>query len=61
MRECLREISVGKYEMKLYHRGSEDLSSSIGGLITIFIIVIVAYFGIMNILFVLSKNEYNMN
>jgi hypothetical protein len=44
LRECLRFVSVGKYEMKLYHRGSDDLSSSLGGVITLIVIFIVIYF-----------------
>ena len=60
LRECLRFVSVGKYDMKLYHRGSDELSSSFGGAITILVIVIVVYFATETILQVLSKNEYSM-
>ena len=46
LRECMRFVSVGKYEMKLYHRGSDELSSSLGGVITLIVIFIVIYFGV---------------
>lgn len=58
---CLRLISVGKYEMKLYHRGSEDLSSSFGGILTIIVFLIVCFFAFQNINDIQSKIEYTLN
>ena len=46
IKSFLRLISVGKYEMKLYHRGSDDLSSSFGGMLTIVVLITVTYFAL---------------
>ncbi len=46
MQQCLKSVSVGQYQTKLYSKGKISYSSSLGGISTLFIGCLILVFAI---------------
>jgi hypothetical protein len=57
----LKAISLGKYDTKLYFDGEPSQSSSIGGIITIICGLVIAFYALVVILNVFSKETYHLD
>ena len=56
--KCLRVISLGKYETKLYHEGESYYSTSFGGIFTIFLLVVFCTISGQILMSCLNKEEW---
>ena len=57
----MRLISLGKYETKLYHRGMDSQSSTLGGLITILCGLSLAVYSYFLLSSVINRDFYNLD
>ena len=60
-RYFMRLISLGKYETKLYHRGMDSQSSTLGGLITILCGLSLAVYSYFLLSSVINRDFYNLD
>ena len=60
-RYFMRQISLGKYETKLYHRGMDSQSSTFGGMVTILCAVSLAIYSYFLFSSVISREFYNLD
>ena len=60
-RYLMRLISLGKYETKLYHRGMDSQSSTLGGFLTLLCALTLAIYSYFLLSSVISRNYYNLD
>jgi hypothetical protein len=57
----MRLISLGKYETKLYHRGMDSQSSTLGGVLTILCGLSLAFYSYFLFGSVINREYYNLD
>jgi len=60
-RYLMRLISLGKYETKLYHRGMDSQSSTLGGVLTILCGLTLAFYSYFLFSSVINREVYNLD
>ncbi len=56
--DCLKNISVGQYDSKLYHDGNGSHSSVFGGLVTIFLGIVLLSYALYSITICFMRVNY---
>lgn len=58
--DALRYISLGQYQTKLHFRGRDTHSSVLGGLFTIVCIVVLAIYGLVSLIALVRRENFNL-
>lgn len=57
---CLKKISVGKYNTVLFHKGETGYSTTIGGILTIFVLSAIFIYGVIVFKSIFNKDVINL-